>query len=325
MKTVVYSCPFVPAEWIAAHGLKPSRILPQSAAPAPAGTTAGLCPYARTFVHCAGSESGADAVIVTTLCDQMRRCAELIARQCNKPVFLMNLPTTWQTAAAHKLYLAELKRLGGFLLSLGGAPPSNEKLAAVMLEYDSARAAIRAAGAGLSARRYSEAIAEFHQSGPPDLAPAEEALASGGVRLAILGGPMLRDDFEIFDIVREAGGRIVLDATDTGERTLPAAFDRRQLRSRPLLELADAYFGSIPHAFRRPNSALYSWLDTELSARDVSGIIYRRYVWCDIWHAELRRLKDWTALPVLDLDIDGEGSVRDRLAWRILSFLEMLG
>ena len=110
MKTVVYSCPFVPAEWIVAHGLRPRRILarPDGAVRA----SAGVCPYVAAFVRTVCSETDADATIVTTVCDQMRRASERIARESSLPLFLMNVPATWQTAAAHRLYLSELRRLG---------------------------------------------------------------------------------------------------------------------------------------------------------------------------------------------------------------------
>ena len=91
-----------------------------------------------------------------------------------------------------------------------------------------------------------------------------------------------------------AGGRVVLDATEGGQRTMPRRFDPARVASDPLQELADAYFDGIPDAFRRPNSRLYEWLGRELAARHVQGIIFRRYLWCDLWHAELQRLKQWS-------------------------------
>jgi hypothetical protein len=44
-----------------------------------------------------------------------------------------------------------------------------------------------------------------------------------------------------------------------------------------------------------------------------------------MWHVELRRLKDWTDLPVLDVDTAGDNETdRHRTANRIRAFLEML-
>ncbi len=117
----------------------------------------------------------------------------------------------------------------------------------------------------------------------------------------------------------------MLDATETGDRGMCPEFDRRRLRDEPLMELAKAYFGGIQDASRRPNSGLYNWLKCELVGRAVRGIIFRRYLWCDMWHAELRRLKDWTDLPVLDIDAAGDNETdRQRTVNRIRAFLEML-
>ena len=109
------------------------------------------------------------------------------------------------------------------------------------------------------------------------------------VPLALVGEHLLEGDHDIFAIVEDAGGRIVLDATEQGERAVPPAFDVARLRCDPLGELVDSYL-RIPDAFRRPNAALYEWLGRAMQTRQVRGIVFRRYVWCDLWHAELERL-----------------------------------
>ena len=328
MKTIIYTCPYVPAEWIAAHGLQPDRIIPPTAkAAGPFARIEGICPYVCGFVNEVLTNQKASGVVVTTVCDQMRRAFDIIKSHCKIPAFLMNVPNTWENIAAQKLYLDEITRLGRFLCQLGAKTPTNDVLAATMLEYDAVRTSIKAAKGYLTSRQYSQAIAEFGRTGKfnssNDIANSE--LLTGGIPLAILGGPLLREDLEIFDEVENAGGRIVLDATETGQRRMCAAFDRRRLRDEPLLELCNAYFGDIPDASRRPNSRLYSWLKYQLAAEGVRGIIFLRYVWCDIWHAELYRLKQWTSLPVLDFDISGdEQTLSIRTKQRIYAFLEML-
>jgi benzoyl-CoA reductase/2-hydroxyglutaryl-CoA dehydratase subunit BcrC/BadD/HgdB len=135
----------------------------------------------------------------------------------------------------------------------------------------------------------------------------------------------MRQDFELFDMIEQSGGRVVLDATETGERGMCAPFDHRRFRDEPLMELVDAYFGHIPDASRRPNSELYKWLKREFFGRGVKGILFHRYVWCDMWHAEFRRLKDWVGVPVLDIDTAGDNEAdRHRTENRIRAFLEML-
>ncbi|HUW18695.1 MAG TPA: 2-hydroxyacyl-CoA dehydratase family protein [Sedimentisphaerales bacterium] len=328
-KTVVYVCPYVPAEWVAAHGLHPSRITPRAAGLAGAvGRIEGVCPYVRGFINEVITSTEACAVLVTTVCDQMRRAFDVIARRSGAPVFLMNVANTWQNVAVQKLYIDELKRLGRFLAALGGEAPSTEALAEIMLKYDTARKSMLAARDYLTSRQYSQMIAEFGRGCDCDIAKGvtgSKLIANNGVPLAVIGGPLLKEDFGLFDTVEDAGGRIVLDATETGERGLCAAFDRRRVRDEPVIELCEAYFMGIADASRRPNSRLYDWLGRELASRGARGIIFRRYVWCDIWHAELRRLQEWSNLPVLDIDVTGdEQCLPVRTAHRIRTFLEML-
>ncbi len=134
----------------------------------------------------------------------------------------------------------------------------------------------------------------------------------------------MQRDRVLFDIVEECGGRIVLDATETGQRGRPEAFDRRRLAEDPLMELAQAYF-RIPDASRRPNSELYQWLKDQLARTDAHGILFHHYVWCDKWHAEFERLKEWIKLPMLRLDSEGEGEMDSaRVRNRIYAFVEAL-
>jgi benzoyl-CoA reductase/2-hydroxyglutaryl-CoA dehydratase subunit BcrC/BadD/HgdB len=339
VSTVVYSSPFVPAEWIAAHGLRPLRLRPGAGA-ASLGPVMGMCPYARAFVGDVASGAAAPAgTVLTTTCDQMRRAAEWLALGGGPPVFLMNVPATWQTPASARLYRDELQRLGRFLVRLGGAAPSREHLADTMEAYDARRTALRGALGALGAREASEAIARFDagedlESGKPC---GTAALGCAGlhrsctpegrratVPLALVGGPLAREDARVFDAIERAGGRVVLDGTESGARTLPAPFDRRRLRDDPLLELVDAYFGAIPDIFRRPDTALYQWLGRELAASAARGIVVWRNVWCDLWAASVVRLREATGLAVLDLDVSGEEAGFNRTADRLQALMEML-
>ncbi len=325
MKTIIYTCPYVPAEWISAHGLRPSRLLLNGSDSAVGlARIEGICPYVRSFIGEVMGDAHAGGVVVTTVCDQMRRSFDILEKQCEIPIFLMNVPNTWQSTAAQKLYMDELRRMNRFLVRLGGTSPSEDALVAKMVEYDSARKAIIALRPHLSARRYAETIAAFGRDGPGEL-PANNELPVDGIHLAVVGGPLMKKDFDIFDIVEESGGRIVLDATETGERGMCSSFDSRRLGEHALMELAGAYFGGIQDASRRPNNGLYEWLNSEVAVRGVRGIIFHRHIWCDMWHAEVRRMKDCIGLPVLDIDSAGDNRTdRSRMVTRIRAFMEML-
>jgi benzoyl-CoA reductase/2-hydroxyglutaryl-CoA dehydratase subunit BcrC/BadD/HgdB len=301
----------------------------------------------------------AAAIVLTTTCDQIRYTAALLEHLGKLPVFLMHVPRTWQTASTGSLYCEELRRLGRFLVDCGGTQPSAETLCKTMLCYDRARAELRGERERMSAREFAEAVARVRGDikNWPELGEVQECevgfnsrqlTAAGEIfrdssaavsrrlsddqslkinrrNLAIVGGPMTAGDGELLQIIENAGGRIVLDATESGERTLPAPFDADRLQDDPLGELVRAYFDVIPDVFRRPNDLLHTWLRREVAARGVHGVLLRRYVWCDLWHAELPRFVEESSVPVFDWEIaDEDAGDEARTLGRLEAFLEML-
>ena len=356
MKSIAYTSPFVPAEWIAAHGLRPCWLRPRRDSGSAVSGRRGVCPYAGAVIDTVARGASWAAVVLATTCDQMRYAGSVLEHNGDFPVFLMNVPSTWQTAAAGSLYVEELQRLGRFLVRLGGKSPSAGELVEVMLQFDRARTELRRSRVHRSARDFAGALVAVRegfkaeqrpplplgegwgegthtpehnrrsssQSPSPGLSRRERSLPSG-VPLALVGGPLSETDYDLFDWVAHAGGQIVLDATEGGERTLPRRFDLGRMREDPFGQLADAYFGSIPDVFRRPNDPCYDYLRREMTDRQVRGVVFRRYLWCDLWHAELSRLQAWSPVPVLDLDVaQSEDSAAGRTRSRIEAFLEML-
>ncbi len=352
MKTVLYTCPYVPAEWIAAHGLRPWRIVCSAAGPdAVAARREGMCAYARSFLNEALSRSEVDAVVMTTLCDQMRRAFDVPAVGPIR-AFLLNIPATWQSAGAFDYYVEELRRLGRFLVAVGGLEPSSAHLTAIMGQYQAARRSILGARPGRTARRWAELVERFGRGGPAGLdeAPDPPQDAAEGreardeadgwqrfaqrrpdsvrplpsvkaatptqyamrhrndeIALAIIGGPLLKQDFDIYDLIEDNGGRIVFDATETGERGWPGQFDPAALAEDPLTALGRAYFEGVRDPSRRPNDPLHAWLKDACRSHRVRGVIYYRHLWCDAWHAELSRVKHTLGLPVLAIEAACEG------------------
>ena len=379
MNPVATASPFVPPEWIAAFGLVPwwwpsrpwrtdgataARPLPPGRPSQFGGSGAvprGICPFAAAAGHLAASGDLA-AVVLATTCDQMRYAATA-SEDPKAPLFLFNVPATWQTAAARGLYRAELLRLGRFLVGLGGREPSAATLAETMARYDAARCLLRRRLPALSAYVAHRALAGVRGRGPMDdgrgapwvepsgtqWSPASEKrrqeeeesrkgeASAGGtpsptprnedLRLAVVGGPLLAEDTLLLAEIERLGCRITLDATEGGERTLPAPFPSLAGRSRDELEeeFVSAYFDSLPEAFRRPNDLLYHYLTREIHARRIHGILLWRYVWCDTWHAEAARLKAAVGIPVVAVDSAHDESVAfRRTLGRVEAFLETL-
>lgn len=306
MKTVLHTSPYVPAEWIEAHGLEPCRVVPSGKSCARAVLDGeGMCPYVRTFCAHVLSAEGVCGIVMTTTCDQMRRASEVVARGTTVPVLLMDVPRTWQTVAVRRMYTGELDRLGDFLVQVGGTRPRSDRLAEVMRTHDEARC---------RGDRWGGRWAEAHPT-----------TAHAAIPVALVGGHARSEDLALLDLIREHGGFVALDATEAGEAGRPRPFDRRRLGDEPFQELADAYFDGIADISRRPNHGFYDWLGRLLRERDIRGLILHRYTWCDLWHAEVERIRQHTGLPVLDLDTGGD-EVPDygRQRTRISAFMEML-
>jgi benzoyl-CoA reductase/2-hydroxyglutaryl-CoA dehydratase subunit BcrC/BadD/HgdB len=312
MDLIAYCQPFVPPEWIAAHGLRPQWLRPQAAGgDSAAATRRGVCPVAAALLDAACQGLTVAALVLTTTCDQMRYAAAALEALGKFPVFLMHVPRTWQTAAAREFYSEELRRLGRFLIRCGGTPPAAEGLRAVMIRYEQARAELRRCREEMSACEFAEAVAGVRGDLPETVATSPQrahatAPRNGSIPLALLGGPLPPSDHRLLELIEDAGGRVVLDGSESGERTLPASPDFERMHADPLAELAHAYFDAIPDVFRRPNNLLYVWLRQEVARRGVRGLLVRRYLWCDLWHAELPRLRQESAVPVLEWDAVGD-------------------
>ncbi len=313
---VAYVSPFVPPEWLEACGAEPVRLRPRRD-PRDAGPAAGACAFARATLAAAVDGRDADGFVFATTCDQMRRAAERAAVDGAR-TFLLNVPATWQTPAALRLYRDELERLARAVAAWGGRAPDPAALAAAMRRHEALRGEILADAARRGPRAFDRLFA-----GPGAHAGADPP-AAGRIPLALVGGPLGAQDAALVDRIARAGGSVVLDGTETGARTFPAPFDRRRLDAEPLAVLVDAYAGSIPDVSRRPDEPLYAWLRREVPASGARGVVLVRPVWCDPWAAHAERIAEATGRPVLALDLDGDDGTRPRLDSRIEAFLEML-
>ena len=128
MIRIAYTSPFVPPEWISAHGLRPAWLPAHcDGARSAEALREGVCPFAGAVLGGLPNGLEAAALVLTTTCDQMRRAADIVGRDA-PPVFLFNVPATWQTAVSRQLYCDELERLGRFLVRAGGVSPMSSGL-----------------------------------------------------------------------------------------------------------------------------------------------------------------------------------------------------
>lgn len=321
---VIYSSPFVPAEWIVAHGLLPSRRSCMGhGCDAPVHVMAGVCPYMRSFINRAAEDSDTLAIICATSCDQMRRGFDFVNLKTKVPCFLMNIPSSSQTPGAYTLYKHELERLGEFLISIGGLKPEPETLISIMLDYDRKRRELLSNQDTMTAGEFAQALDRFHDTGQIEMDHKKQESISRNIPLGIIGGPLAKEYFDIFDILADNEGEVVVNGTETGVRTLPSCFDLRRLSDEALQVLAESYFGAIPGIFERPNNRVFLWVREAVKNHGVRGMILVRYLWCDKWHSEVQRLREWLPVPLLDIELDGN-PLDGRATNRIQSFMEML-
>lgn len=270
--------------------------------------------------------AGADvrAMVFATTCDAMRRGAE-IGMDERIPRFLFHVPATWQGPGAHGQYREELKRLGRFLERLGGSAPSAATLSEQMQRYEEGRENLLACREFQTSRGHAEEVARFHSTGEVACGEPATARAKTAIPLLLLGSPLREDDLHLLDLLDRAGGWVAVDGTEFGEREWPRRFDRRRMKEDAFEEMADAYFGHIPAIFRRPNSRFFEWLGEEVRRTPAKGIVFAAHPWCDLWRAELPRIREAGGLPVLAIGLAGEGLADGALTTRIQAFMEMIG
>ena len=325
---VAYTSPWVPPEWIKAHGLEPRGVW-FGRDSASLSLTAGVCAFAEMVVRLAETHPDS-AMIFSTHCDQLRRGFDAVAGAAAGRIFLFNLPATWQTRVAESIFAGELERLGRFLVGLGGRPPTAEGLAETIARYHQARGRLLKAAVRLPARRFGEAIARFHWDGSVDLREEMPMVVTDGVPLAVVGGPLPSWQGHVLDTLESAGGRVVLNATEAGERSLGPALapDQAPVSNCTLSDLlrllTRSFLDHCVDVFQRPNTRLYAWLQERLAARKVRGIVLWHFVGCDLWRAEAQPLREAFGLPVLLLDANEAAGDALRQSGRIEAFLEAL-
>lgn len=288
MSRVLLNSPTIPIPWIVAHGYRPYLLKPMARPEhvCVAGR-AGICAYVTAWASEILTDDQADAIIMVTTCDQMRRAYEVVSEQAKAPCHLFNLPVTWQSVQAIRQYRDEVQRLGCFLADIRGCEPDETTL----LSY-------------------------LQESNHP------EVLNAGtGVPLAVVGphGPVSNEPW--LELLQQIGARVALDCTQPAR----PVYDRRTLARDPFNEMVTSWFASITEIFQRPNDRFYQQLKQTLADRPVRGVIVRRFLWCDLWHAEVHRLRQEIDLPILDLELaQWQPSDMQRLATRVQAFVEMV-
>ena len=124
-------------------------------------------------------------------------------------------------------------------------------------------------------------------------------------------------------MIEAAGGRVILDGTENGERNFCPQL-APDGHGDPFEALVTAYFNHLTDVFQRPNSRLYEWLKLRVLSRHVRGIVLWLFTGCDLWRAEAQTLRERFGLPVLLLEADDAAGISPRDVNRVQAFVEML-
>lgn len=117
-------------------------------------------------------------------------------------------------------------------------------------------------------------------------------------RVGLLGCCLTEADEAALALARAAGLGVAADATE------------RPGDARPTIA-------------QRPNAPFFSWLRGLGRERRLDGWLLLRQPWCDLYYAELPRLKSETGLPWLDLET-GAQPAHEALRTRVEAFAERL-
>lgn len=286
MMSVWYNCPFVPAELIAACGLRPHRF-DADAGDFCAAQTEGICFAVEAFLAGLKKQTPPYAVIFTTLCDQMRRAFDLYQANGGKNGFLLNVPVTTGPDAI-SLFAEEIRQMEQFLHHLSG---------------------------------HSAQFDTINTDAP--FSKYIKSQQHGRARIALIGGPVFACQLAALEHSLGNRGVIVLNAAENAVGQFRRPLNPEAMKTDPYLELAAAYLQTTPSIRTRPGHLFYQWLETQLQTTAVDGIILIRHPFCDHWRGVEYQLRQ-RPLPSV-LAIEWNDSPQAAALSRLEAFLEMLG
>lgn len=322
MLKVLFHCSWIPAEWIRAHGAIPLQLSHLQAINIENNDVrVGTCPYVSQFL--ADQIHNCDAIVFTTMCDQMRRNIEIAT--ANKPYFLFNLPSTCQTITSGKMYRYELERLGKWLSELTGIVPDKQSLHRELFQSFVARNEFY--NWLNSNQPNAETIIpleqELFKSGKLNDLPQESSPNCNRSSILLVGSPTGIATRPLAELIEKFGGQITIDFTECGWHHLPTKLDQRLLLDDPFEAMVNAY-ENLPGIFHRPNVNWYCAIRDFIQNVPIKGIIFWQQPWCDLWHGEIQRFKNWSPLPVLALTANDHGQIDAHASGRIEAFMEII-
>lgn len=324
---------YVPVEMFHAAGLTPVYLFHQAEdrGYARAHLPPFTCWPGRSLVDqaLAGDLEGLAGLALGQTCDTVQALVDVgrVVMPSHTPVYHIGVPQHLATPAARPYFLQELQRLR---VALG--TPSDRALGDAIALCNETRRRVRALYARAADLAPTDLCAALRAAltVPPDrlngwLAALLDAVPPGearGPRL-VLVGPHLADPI-LYQVMEEAGARVVDDLLDVGHRYFAGAV---ATDGDPLEALADHTLALSPtptkhHPGRRRDEGLVDLV----ARRGADGVIFARQKFCDphgFDYVPLKAALEAAGVPYLYLELEQAPQV-GQLRTRVQAFLEMV-
>jgi benzoyl-CoA reductase/2-hydroxyglutaryl-CoA dehydratase subunit BcrC/BadD/HgdB len=326
---------YVPEEILHAAGFTPVFIFhtPEDRGYARAHLPGFTCWVAASALDqaLAGTLDGMAGMVLAHTCDTMQGLTDIWRRNVpGIPLLHFGMPLQLERPSARVYLLAELRSLCERVQALTGHPISADALRESIALYNRARASVRrlyARAADLAPTdlyRHVRAALQTPEgeTGGRKQETGDKTQEAEGPRV-ILVGPELGDP-ALFEVLEQAGARVVGDLFDVGERYF--ALDAAE-GGDPLEALAGRLLALVPtptkHHGQRTRTAHLLALVRE---RNAHGVIFARQKFCDphgfdtVQQAHVLRQ---AGVPYLVVELE-QASQAGQLRTRVEAFTEML-
>jgi benzoyl-CoA reductase subunit C len=345
-KVVGYRCLYVPEEIIAAAGMLPHPLYgtPEPVGVADAYLQSCVCEAVRNLLDLALQDRlpRLDALALPNTCDAIRRLCDVWAAYVPAtPVCLLDNPQKLGTAEGRAYLLEELRRFRARMEEISGRRVTDEALRDAVALRDETRDLLariydlrRADRPPLTAEEsFDVCLAAAQHPGRrakpllrrllDDLGDRTPPDEGDGPRLLVTGS--LVDHPGLLELVREAGGRVVVEDLCTTTRTF---WHRVEADGDPLEAICRSLDRRVLCACMHPVGARLEHILGLVDRFRVDAVIEFNLKYCHpfLYEAPLvRRALEAREVPVTMLEVGHDRSGYGQLRTRIQAFIEMVG
>jgi benzoyl-CoA reductase/2-hydroxyglutaryl-CoA dehydratase subunit BcrC/BadD/HgdB len=358
--TIGFLTAYVPEELFHAAGLTPVFIFhtPDDEGRARAHLPGFTCWAAGSALDqaLAGKLGGLAAVVLAQTCDTMQGLTDIWQRNvAHIPLLHFGMPLRLDRPPARAYLLAELRSLRDRVQALTGRPIHDDALWESIALYDRTRALVRRLYARAAdfappdlyalvraafqtpKETYNDHVARLLEQ--PTIPPKGEG-QKGSPRILLVGFALA--DPVLFDVIAQAGARVLGDLLDLGERYFAVDVAEAPARDSvepldlssgqgpdgdPLEALADRLLALAPTPTKyHAQSTRVARLLSLVQERSPDGVIFARQKFCEphgFDYVHLAHALDQTGVPHLLVELE-QASQAGQLRTRVEAFVEML-